>query len=185
MARSLFDILSIITLNLDSMNTLPDNSLSFRWSYIIAPLLVLALAVIAAAVFFPFLPSTLAYSFMPDAADSYAGRGAVMAWTVAPQFLLALVAWGIVQGAVRLSLRIAATGAGSIHGLAFSVMVNLMAMPQLILAFAMMDIFVYNLFQTHLMPVWIFAVIVMALGGVFLGAFFIKALRYFVETGKE
>jgi len=57
------------------------------------------------------------------------------------------------------------------------VMGNLAALPQIILVFAMLGIFLYNAYQIKLIPVWIFAVIVMALGGAWLGAFFVRTIR--------
>ena len=57
------------------------------------------------------------------------------------------------------------------------VMGNMIVLPQIILCFAMLDIFSYNSYQIHLMPLWVFALIVMGLGGMALGIFFILAIR--------
>jgi hypothetical protein len=38
-----------------------------------------------------------------------------------------------------------------------------MALPQLILLFAMLDIFVYNAYQTHILPMWLFLLVVLGL----------------------
>ena len=149
------------------------------------PVAVLMVSVIAAISFFPFLPAVLAYSFIREAGDSFAGRGAVIAWTVVPQFALVLLASGIVWAASKYTSRLSADEKSAILGKAFNVMGNLMVLPQLLLAFAMLDIFVYNLFQTHLIPIWLFAVIVMALGGVYLGIFFVQVLRSVLEMNKE
>ncbi len=53
---------------------------------------------------------------------------------------------------------------------------NMVALPQVILCFAMLDIFSYNSFQIHIMPLWVFALIIMGLGGIILGIFFIRAV---------
>jgi hypothetical protein len=58
----------------------------------------------------------------------------------------------------------------------------MVALPQIILGFAMLDIFSYNSYQIHLMPLWIFALIVMGLGGMALGIFFILAIRGVLGT---
>jgi hypothetical protein len=63
-----------------------------------------------------------------------------------------------------------------------SLMGNMVALPQIILGFAMLDIFSYNSYQIHLMPLWIFALIVMGLGGMALGIFFILAIRGVLGT---
>jgi hypothetical protein len=41
----------------------------------------------------------------------------------------------------------------------------------------MLDIFIYNSYQVHLMPLWLFAVIVMILGTALLGILFVRAFR--------
>jgi len=64
-----------------------------------------------------------------------------------------------------------------------SLMGNMVALPQIILGFAMLDIFLYNAYQIDIMPLWIFAVIVLVLGGIILGVFFIiLVIRQFREV---
>ena len=54
---------------------------------------------------------------------------------------------------------------------------NMVAIPQIILDFAMLDIFSYNSFQTHLRPsVLVFALVVMVIGGIILGFFFVRTI---------
>jgi hypothetical protein len=48
---------------------------------------------------------------------------------------------------------------------------NLLALPQLIVFFAMLDIFSYNSYQIHLMPMWIFLLIVLGLATIALVVF--------------
>jgi hypothetical protein len=57
------------------------------------------------------------------------------------------------------------------------VMGNMAALPQLILTFAMLDVFLYNAYQIRLIPLWIFTIIVMVLGAVVLGVFFARTMR--------
>jgi hypothetical protein len=57
------------------------------------------------------------------------------------------------------------------------VMGNMLALPQIILALAMLDIFLYNAYQIRLIPLWISAIIVMVLGLVFLGIFFFRSIQ--------
>ena len=59
---------------------------------------------------------------------------------------------------------------------------NMVALPQIILGFAMLDIFLYNAYQIDILPLWIFALIVLVLGGIILGVFFIiLVIRQFRE----
>ena len=54
---------------------------------------------------------------------------------------------------------------------------NIIALPQIILTFAMLDIFLYNAYQIRLIPLWIFTLIIMVLGMVVLGTFFFQTAR--------
>jgi len=57
-------------------------------------------------------------------------------------------------------------------------------LPQIILCFAMLDIFVYNAYQVHLLKLWVFAVLVMVVGSVVLGICFARAMRQARPTTK-
>ena len=156
---------------------MPEKTISFRWTYIVLPLAVLIISIALTAFFYRLLPAELAYSFKPGAPDNVTGRGAVLAWTLAPQFFFALSAAAIVFGVSKLGKRFReADGSWIKPGKILSLMGNMLALPQAVLAFAMLDIFVYNTYQTHLMPLWVFALIIMAMGGFYLGVFFVQAL---------
>jgi len=40
---------------------------------------------------------------------------------------------------------------------------NILALPQLIILFAMLDILSYNSYQTHILPMWLFLIVVLGL----------------------
>ena len=102
----------------------------------------------------------------------------MLAWLVIPQFVLALFALGVTSVATLLGTRFRIAENTPVQKL-ISIMGNMVALPQIILTFAMLDIFLYNAYQIHLMPLWVFALIVMVLGGVILGIFLIQAVRQF------
>ena len=54
---------------------------------------------------------------------------------------------------------------------------NLIALPQSLSCFALADIFSYNIYGEHLLPIWLFGAIVFALGTVFLVILFFKTIR--------
>jgi len=150
---------------------------AFRWSYIILPLAVLLLTVILAAYFYRLLPLQVGYHFQADGSpDRWLGRGTLLLAMLLPQFLLALVAGGIAVAVTRLGVIVqSGQPAGSPMRSIISLMSNMVALPQIILGFAMADIFSYNAYQVHLLPLWVFALIVMLVGGIILGIFFIRA----------
>jgi hypothetical protein len=161
------------------------NPLSFQWKYIALPLAVLAIAVIIAFLYL-MLPGELSYGFRAGAPEETTGRGVVLAWTLVPQFVFVLFAAGIVRGVVGFGRRLAPReGTGALPARVLFIMGNMLALPQLVLAFAMLDIFVYNSYRIHLMPIWVFALIIMALGGLLLGIFFVQALRRVSQPSKE
>ena len=151
----------------------------FRWSYIIAPLVILALSIISTAYFSTRLPNEVAYHFTADGSpDKWLSRGAAIAWAVVPQLFLTLLAVAITWGTTRLGRRFGQTeGAWIKPEKILSFMGNMMALPQIILFFAMVNIFSYNSYQTQLMSLWVFALVIIVVGGIIIGIFFIKAIR--------
>lgn len=153
----------------------------FRWSYIAFPLVIFAVSVILAALFFPKLPSEIAYHFGRDGSpDKWASRGLFTILALLPQFVLTFFAAATAGGMSMLSARLgkASRHVGTIRPeRVILLMGNMLALPQAVLAYAMLDIFVFNVFQFRLMPLWVFAVIVMGAGGIVLGIFFARAVR--------
>jgi uncharacterized membrane protein len=138
--------------------------LSFRWSYIVAPVGVFLLSLILFAYFYHMLPAEVAVRFDVDGApEMWLGRGATMLWMLLPQLLLVLVAWGIAWGTTRLDTRWGWARGGVKAERMVSFMGNILALPQLILFFAMLDILIYNAFQTHILPMWIFLIVILGL----------------------
>ena len=156
-------------------------ALPFHWSYIILPLAILCLSIILTAYFYRLLPVEVAYRFKPDgspAPDSWLSRGMITLWLLVPQFLLTLLAGAITWGITKLGILSRQSGSAwiKLKGM-LSLMGNMIALPQIILCFAMLDIFSYNSYQLHIMPLWVFTLIIMGLGGIILGIFFILAIR--------
>ena len=148
----------------------------FRWTYIILPVAILLLSIILTGYFYHLLPKEVAYHFKDGSPDRWMSRGAIIAWTLTPQFFFTLLAGAIAWGMLKLSTHFQQTESNWV-GKMLSLMGNMIALPQIILGFAMLDIFSYNSYQIHLMPLWLFAVIVMGLGGIILGIFFTLAIR--------
>ena len=157
--------------------------IAFRWRYIALPVAVLLLSLILTAYFYHLLPSEVAYHFKNGSPDKWMGRGAIIAWMITPQFFLALLAGAIIWGITKLSTHFRQTASHWIERI-LSLMGNMIALPQIILGFAMLDIFSYNSYQIHLMPLWAFALMVMGTGGIILGIFFILAIRQIWETSR-
>jgi hypothetical protein len=126
--------------------------------------------------FYPRLPGEIAYHFQDGLPDRWLNRGATITWLLVPQLLLTGLSAAIVLGVVKLEKRFQST-ANKRSETMLLLMGNMVALPQLVLAFAMLAIFSYNSYGIYLMPLWIFAVIIMGLGGIILGAVFFLAIQ--------
>ena len=140
------------------------------------PLIFLLLSVCLAAYFYPRLPDEIAYHFQDGLPDRWLSRGATITWLLVPQFLLAGLSAAVVLGVIKLGNRFKSTVNKRSEPMLL-LMGNMVALPQLVLAFAMLAIFSYNSYGVYLMPLWIFAIIVMGLGGIILGAVFFLAIQ--------
>ncbi len=95
-----------------------------------------------------------------------------------PQLLLSLVSVALVWVMTRVASRFWQVGESGVNLKTIVLLMgNMIVLPQVVFAFAMADIFVYNAYQIHLPPLWVFALIVMVLGGVVIGVFFVRAIR--------
>ena len=161
-------------------------ALSFRWSYVILPLAIFLLSIILAAYSYHQLPTRVAYHFKLDSSpDRWLSREVITTWLLVPQLLFTLVAGAITWGVTKLGALFRQPESTWLkpEGI-LPLMGNMLALPQIILCFAMLDIFSYNSYQTHLLPLWVFALITMVIGGIIIGIFFIRAIRQAWRTTK-
>jgi len=160
------------------------DTLHFRWRYIALPLVILILTIAMVAYFYRLLPAEVAYLFGSDGSpDEWTGRGVIILWALLPQFLLTLLALAIAWGIAKLGSTFRQMEGFGINLDTIAVaMGNMLALPQAILFFAMMDIFSYNSYEFRILPLWVIALIIMALGAVVLGIFFIRAIRQVREN---
>jgi uncharacterized membrane protein len=165
----------------------PVKNCPFRWKYIIIPLSVLLLTVILAAVFYSKLPVEVACLFRGDGSPArLLGRGTFILWVLVLQLILTLAAGALSLGMALLSNRFMQTENTGINpAKIITLMSNMIAIPQVIIFFAMLDIFSYNSYQIHLLPLWLIAVIVLVVGGIVLSIFFIRAMLQMWRTSKE
>jgi len=155
------------------------DALAFRWKHIIMPVAILFLSIVLAAYFYHLLPAEVAYRFNSDGSPNrWLSREMTVVLMLAPQFLLGLVAGAIAWGITKLSRLFRQTESVLIkpEGIIL-LMGNMIALPQIVLGFVMLDIFSYNVYGEHLIPIWLFAIIIMALGGIIIGVLFIQAIQ--------
>jgi uncharacterized membrane protein len=160
----------------DGINAnIPDNKTTFRWAFIVLPVVLLLLSLVLTAIFYQQLPAQVAYHFQDSSPDKWLSRGAFITWLLIPQVFFTLLAFIVVR-LVLLSTRYWPVENAPMKRI-LPVMGNMVALPQIILTFTMLDIFLYNAYQVKLVPVWVFALVIMILGVVVLGVFFIQTIR--------
>lgn len=149
-----------------------------RWNYIILPLVILILSIILTAYFYRLLPAEVAYHFQADGSpDRWLSREAITIWFLVPQFILTLAAAAITWVVIQLGTKFQQPeGTGVNPRGILLLMGNMITLPQIILGFAMLDVFSYNSYQIRLLPLWVFTLIIMVIGGIILGVFFIRAI---------
>ena len=138
--------------------------------------MILLLAIILTIVLALWLPAEIAYNFKIDAPDQLTSRSVFLTWTLLPQFFLTLLAVIIVGGVLWLS-RHFTKGESALPVRLLTIMGNMVALPQLVLLFTMLDVFLYNAYEVHIMPLWLFAVIIMLAGMIILGVLFFQAVQ--------
>ncbi len=139
--------------------------LSFHWRYVMLPIALLLFSIVVAAFFYHRLPAEVATHFELDGTpDRWLSRRMAMLWVLVPQLFLTLLAIAVGWGITRLSFLFKpATEIWVRPEQVLLFMGNAIALPQLILCFAMLDIFSYNSSQRHIMPMWLFVAIILGL----------------------
>jgi hypothetical protein len=153
----------------------PVSQLRFKLGYAALPLLTLAVSVIVAVWLGPKLPGDAAFNFGGgDAPAGFFSRGAVLGITLGLQVAIALpvilVSW------VTLRLRSGDVEDGDRDAEKLDrvllMVTNLVALPQMLLLFALTEILSYNIYGAHLLPGWGYGAAVLVTGALFLALLF-------------
>ena len=161
-----------------------ENKVGFHWSYIALPLLILLASIGLSIYFYSKLPGEAIYRFNSDgSAAAIVSRNGIIMWAILPQLLLTIFTVIIAWGTTKISrLFDQAATAGIKLDTILLVMSNMVVIPQLVLFFTMLNIFSYNSSQTRIGFTWWMGLIVIVMGLVFLGIFFVRAIR---KMGKQ
>ena len=147
----------------------------FRWAYIVLPAALLLVSLVLVAIFYARLPEQVAYHFSGGAPDRWQGRTTFITWTLIVQAVLALGAFVFIR-LILMGARYWSVESAPLKKL-LPVMGNMVALPQVIILFTMLDVFLYNSYQIKLISVLAFALIALALGAVALGVALTRATR--------
>ena len=155
------------------------------------PLAILLLSILLSAYFYHLLPAEVAYHFELDGTpDRWLRRGTAVVWVLIPQLFLTLLAGATVLIITKLgSFPRQTCGAWIKPEGMLPLMGNMIALPQLIIFFAMLYIFSYNSYQIHIIPMWIFLLIILGLATIamvlLLALIVLRARKQYVSEPKE
>jgi uncharacterized membrane protein len=156
--------------------------LAFEWKYVTLPLIIFIISIIIAAMYFFQLPDEVAYRFTSDGtAESWMGKITITAIMLGVQFVIISMVILIVKAIVGFGKAIEQSSPNFNPDRFMLLIGNIAALPQLVLAVVMFDIFSFNLIDKHVLSIWLIILILAISSAVILTAFFIKA---FIQTRK-
>ncbi|MCL2615941.1 MAG: hypothetical protein FWD30_03985 [Dehalococcoidia bacterium] len=156
------------------------NAPVFRLRFVIAPIVLAALCLIAVVSFYASLGSPLAYRF--DAAGearNVMNKNAFVIIMVVAQAIGALIVWGLANIIIKMGHSAFKTSEPQFRLDGFiTLMSNMILLPQLILAYVMLDAFIYSVWQRHFIPATSFTIGAIIIGsGIIFVAFVLLLTR--------
>ena len=148
-----------------------------RWSYFILPVIILLASIVITIYFYDKLPNAVEWRLNSNNSPTIS-RSQVVLWAIGPQLLLTLLAIVITYGGTKIGDLLGDASGNSIKlDAILMVMSNMVIIPQLILIIAILNIFNYNSFQTHINFISWFSLAIIFVGVVFLSIFFVNLIR--------
>jgi uncharacterized membrane protein len=144
--------------------------LVFRLKYIAAPMILAILVVVIALSFLFFLPNPLPFRFDSDGSPlTSMNKYAFILLMVAVQIVSALVAMAIVRTIIGISKNMfkASEAPINLEGLV-SLMSNMVLLPQVILAYLLVDTLIYAGWNIHVISFTLFSIGAVVIGTVIL-----------------
>jgi len=156
-----------------------DSKYCFTFKNMALSAAVALISLVITLIFLPQLPDELAYRFSSIGEPvNWASANTVILVSLFLQALFLGLGWLTGKLVFRMLLATRPLAATIKKGLNLAVVCsNMVALPQVILAFLAADIFSYNVSGVHLMPAWLFIVITMIAGGIIIALNFIKIMR--------
>jgi uncharacterized membrane protein len=156
----------------------PPSPFIFRFRYVVAPLILAVFCLVIAIAFVSSLPSPLGFRFSGDGTVlTTTNKYAFIALMLAAQIICALAAWAIAWAIIMMGRHAFQTGQPQIPLDGYiSLMSNMILLPQLILAYIMLDAFIYGTWARHLISVGLFSILTIAIGSLVLIFIFARML---------
>jgi len=151
-------------------NELPQSPLVFHRSYITLPLSLALINLITAAAFYFFLPHELAFRFNSGGSPQNSmNRTVFIIFMLGVQFFIVLLAWLIATVIIKIGQKMSKNSQLPLNPTGFiALMSNMLLLPQVILAYLMLDAFIYGVWHTHALSFTAFALWAIGLGTILL-----------------
>jgi hypothetical protein len=135
------------------------------------------LTAILAGIFYAQLPPEVAYHFQGSIPDRTVSPGGFLAWMIIPNIFFTLMAISIVR-IVMFWAKYVPPGETPLLEL-LPIMGNVIALPQIVMLAMLLQLLLYNVYNTGLVPLWIIALVILVIGGAVLGIMFARIVRKF------
>jgi uncharacterized membrane protein len=161
------------------------SALPFRLGYIAVSVFLFLFCLAVAAVVYPSLPESVAYRFnSAGVPTTFLLKAAFTAVMLGAQLFITLAVIGLAMGIVAFGRRMLGKSAlaFNVHGMIW-LMTNMLALPQIILAFILLDSSFYALQGSHIMTPWLFSLITVGLGSLVILFVFVQVFKQARDTG--
>jgi uncharacterized membrane protein len=160
--------------------------LPFKWKYILAPLVLLVIAVVAALLYYGKLPFQMPYHFDSNGApDGWILPQFALMIGIGIQVVLVIISFLIIQATRRMATLVTAGESTVKPETIITITGNIPAFLQIVFLFLMVDIFYNAIYFKHLIPMWVFLIIVIVLATVAFIAFSVYiAIRALKQSNK-
>jgi len=143
-------------------------TIRFRWSFAILPLLVFLASIISAGIFLPQLDGTVVLSASASDAGREISRAALLSLLLVPNVIFTLIALALV--------RLLISGVRDWRGDApfinrvLPLVGNMPGLIQAVILVVILQVCLYNVYEISIGPFWVYAVAIMVAGAIILGS---------------
>lgn len=153
--------------------------LPFKWKYIIAPVIMLVIAIIVAALYYNKLPFQMPYHFdNTGAPDGWILPQFAVMIGIGIQVVLVVISFFVIQATRRMASLVNAGESTVKPGTIITITGNIPAFLQFVFLFLMLNLFHYAAYYKYLLPMWVFLVIIIVIATIaFIGFSVFIAVR--------
>jgi uncharacterized membrane protein len=157
----------------------------FQWTFIVIPVSLFLLCVLLALLVYQSLPENMAFRFSTDGVPkTYMAKPVFLSVMLGGQLIIVLAAFAVALGIVKFGEYLSKNSTLTFYPRTLIwLMINMLVLPQIILAFVMLDASVYAIQVKHIMAPWLFSLLAIGFGSIVIIFLFLKAINQSRNTG--